>query len=94
MAQVGIVYYAKDPQRRVFRIVCPSDPTHLDGPALHTHHGKNTLHVMLDEQGKPHGWHTFGTKPELQPTFEKVDANDPRAQRTYGLVNIEQELLK
>lgn len=81
-AMVGIVYYADDPDKKVFRIVYPSDPAHLDGPALETDPATDKLRVMRDEYGNPHGWHTFGVDPKRKTVFEKVPADDPRVRHS------------
>lgn len=88
LTQLGIVYYAKDPHKRVFRIVYPErDDCELDW-APHDGHRQ----VMLNEHGEPHAWHTFGTKPQHQPTFEKILAGDLACYQQGGLANIEAEL--
>jgi hypothetical protein len=75
VSQVGIVYYADDPEKKVFRIVYPQhDDSELDEPA-HDGNGK----IMRDERGEPHGWHTFATDPSRTAVMEKVAIGDPRA---------------
>ena len=72
---VGIVYYADDPDKKVFRIIYPEfDDRELDQPP---HDGNRQ--IMHDEHGKPHGWHTFGVDPNRTAVFEKVPVGDPRA---------------
>lgn len=85
---VGIVYYEDDPLKRVFRWVDPSDQAHLDGPALETDPAGG-LRVMLDENGQPHGWHTFCTKAEYHPVFKKIPRNELAAQVRGGILDAE-----
>ena len=73
--QVRIVYYADDPQKKVFRIVYPEfDDVELDQPPT-----DGNREVMLNEKGEPHAWNTFGTDPKRRVVSEKVLVNDPRA---------------
>jgi|SRR5579862_4710829 len=88
---VGVVYYAADPQKRIFRIVHPSDPARLDGPALETDPASGALRIMSDEYG-PHGWHTFGVHPQLRTVFEKIDADELPKRNHGSLLEIEKEL--
>lgn len=63
VTQVGIVYYADDPDRKVFRVITPSfDDSELDVPD--------------PEQGS---WTVFGVDPTRTAILEKVPLDDPRA---------------
>lgn len=78
VTMVGIVYYADDPEKRVFRIVYPEfDDKELDEPPT-----DGLRQIMRDENGKPHGWHTFGVDPKRTAVMEKVPRGDPRAVMT------------
>ena len=60
---VGIVYYADDPAKKVFRIVYPvKDDSELDQPD--PQHGE---------------WTKFGADPSRVAVMEKIPADDPRA---------------
>ncbi len=75
---VGIVYYADDPERKVFRIVYPQlDDAELDLPPTD---GAGSQY--LDEEGKTYGWTTLGTDPERKAIMEKVSRGDPRIKLT------------
>lgn len=77
--KIGIVYYADDPQKRVFRVVYPGkgeSEAVLHGPATDVHG------VMRDEAGNPHGWHTFGVDSKRTAVLEIVEHDDPRTKLT------------
>jgi hypothetical protein len=83
VTQCGIVYYADDPDKKVFRIVYPTDDdAELDGPALETDPATDTLRIMRDKEGQPYQWHTFCVDPNRKTIFEKVPLDDPRARLT------------
>lgn len=63
VTQVGIVYYADDPDKKVFRVVTP---TFYD----------NELDVPDPAQGS---WTVFGVDPTRRAVLEKVPTGDPRA---------------
>lgn len=66
VTQVGIVYYADDPDQKVFRIVTPSfDDSELDQPD-----------PIYGE------WTVFGVDPTRTAVMDKVLLDDPRAQLT------------
>lgn len=72
---VGIVYYADDPERKVFRLVYPEvDDGELDSPP---HDGKRKPYLQSD--GSPHSWTTLGVDPQRKAILEKVPIGDPRA---------------
>ena len=88
ITQVGIVYYAKDPKKRVFRVVYPIvEDAELDRPA---HDGNGA--IMRNADGGAHGWHSFGTKVEHQPMFEKITASDLGSYPRGSLLDIEADL--
>lgn len=75
VTQWGIVYYADDPEKKVFRIVYPQfHDEELDKPPT-----DHTGHAMRNENGEHHAWHTFGVNPNRTAVFEKVPKGDPRA---------------
>ena len=75
ITKVGIVYYADDHNKAVFRIVFPEfDDSELDGPPT-----DGNRRVMQDDNGKPHTWTSFGTDPSRVAVMEKVPAGSPRA---------------
>ena len=77
---LGIVYYADDPEHRIFRVVYPElNDSELDQPP--TDHERKP---MRDHHGALHSWHTFGTKLEHQPIFEKVRPHDERLIKSRG----------
>jgi hypothetical protein len=66
VTQVGIIYYADDPDKNVFRIVTPTeDDSELDQP---------------DPQYGD--WTVFGTDPDRVAVMEKVPIGDPKAKMT------------
>lgn len=78
VTMVGIVYYADDPDKKVFRLVFPEfDDSELDGPVT-----DGNRQVMRDENGKPHAWHTFGADPKRKAVLEKVPRGSPRTVMT------------
>lgn len=71
----GIVYYADDPNKTVFRIIWPErDDAELDQPP----HDGNRRPYLKDD-GSPHSWTSFGTDPNRVAVLEKVPVGDPRA---------------
>lgn len=75
VTQWGIVYYADDPKRGVFRIVKPEvDDIELDQPPTDNHR-----QIYRKEDGSPHSWTTLGTNPARIAIMEKVPIDDPRA---------------
>lgn len=78
VTMVGIVYYADDPEKKVFRIVYPEvDDSELDQPPT-----DGERKIMRDETGKPHGWHTFGLAPGRVAVMERVPKDSQRARMT------------
>lgn len=85
----GIVYYAEDPQKRVFRVVHPEfDDAELDHPPTD---GKRQ--PMRDEKGNAHAWHSFHVHPALTAVFEKISAADLGKHNFGGMIQIEKELM-
>lgn len=85
--QLGIVYYAKDPKKRVFRVVYPIiEDAELDRPP------HDSTGIMRNADGGAHGWHSFGTKAEHQPMFEKIPAGDLGSYPRGNIVAIEADL--
>jgi hypothetical protein len=69
VTQVGIVYYADDPDKKVFRVVTPThDDSELDAPD--PQHGE---------------WHVFGLDPARPAVMEKVARSSDRAQLTCNV---------
>jgi hypothetical protein len=74
ITMLGIVYYADDPEKKVFRIVYPSlDDKELDEPPT-----DSQGIVMRDERGQPHSWTTLGIEPGRTAVLEKVLLTAPR----------------
>lgn len=66
VTQVGIVYYADDPDQKVFRLVTPTrDDSELDAPD--------------PTYGE---WHIFGVDPARAAIMEKVPVDSPRGRIT------------
>lgn len=75
VTKVGIVYYADDPTRRVFRVVFPEhDDAELDQPPT-----DENRDPYLRADGSAHSWITLGTNPKRTAVLEKVPRGSPRA---------------
>jgi hypothetical protein len=75
VTQWGIVYYADDPDRTVFRVIMPEqDDVELDEPP--TDHERR---FYLKADGTHHSWTSFGTDPARKAVLLKVSIGDPRA---------------
>jgi hypothetical protein len=73
---IGLVYYADDPHKRVFRRVYPEfSDTELDQPPTD---GKRD--VMLKGDGSPHTWTSFGVDP-LRPVVMDKAVSDAGRKR-------------
>lgn len=72
---VGIVYFADDPDKKIFRWVYPErDDMELDRPPTH---GDGS--IMCDEKGEPYSWATLPPGDQREAVMEKIPASDPRA---------------
>ncbi len=81
LTMLGIVYYADDPEKKVFRIVYPTvDDKELDEPPTDCHGLP-----FLDEKGKPYSWTTLGIEPGRTAVMDKVPISNPG---TWSVGNI------
>lgn len=70
----GIVYYADDPEKKVFRVVYPTvDDKELDEPPTDCHGI-----AFRDERGKFYSWTTLGIEPGRRAVMEKIPLGRPR----------------
>jgi hypothetical protein len=73
VTKIGLVYYADDPDKKIFRRVFPTlDDSELDGPPT-----DGECKPMLFAPDVPHSWASFGTDPARIAVMVKVPADSP-----------------
>jgi len=82
VTKIGLVYYADDPNKRIFRCVKPEiDDSELFGTPTDGN-GK----PYLREDGTAHSWMTLGVDPARIAVMDIVDHDGERARAAMALM--------